>query len=91
MKLSRFTRAQTPTRAGRASSLAHVSGENPRKAKLTAMPGTNPRHPPSHIPGTGDLKSKGGSLAQHAAPYKHGGSFFDAEASFEGPGTGLPE
>jgi hypothetical protein len=84
LRLSKFSRAQIPQRAGQRSSLGHVLGENPRRAEMTSASGTNP---------TRVAKRFGGGLSQHTAPQKHQIGLFDPEKvsfGFGGPGSTEP-
>ena len=81
-RLSRFTQEEIPHRAGQRADLSHISGENPRRAKMSAEVGTNP---------TRQFKRVGGGMSQHTAPQKHEMGLFDtSKFGFGGPGSTMP-
>ena len=68
---SRITREETPRRAGLVSNVKHVLGFSPRKARLTAMPGTNPAHNPAELGGLKMKMRRPGGMTSGTAPFKH--------------------
>lgn len=83
-RLSKFSQSQIPQRAGQRTSLDHVLGENPRRAKMTELAGTNP---------TKAFKRVGGGMTPETAPHKHDIGAFDSKKisfGFGGPGSTDP-
>jgi hypothetical protein len=89
LTLNRMTRTLIPKRAGDVSNNDHITGFNPRRGKLTSMPGTNAVHMPGQLGGMKvKAKRRSGGFGQHEAPYKHDTS--EGNFGFIGPGTGEP-